>query len=453
MPRPSQPRTAKAVSIGVDFGTSNTVVAIATGDGATGDGATGDARVEAIRFAHGDTAQSVYASALCFWQERPGSNVPPSAEGGPWAIERMLEGRTALRFMQSFKTFAASRSFDSTTIFRQRFQFEDLLAAFLRTLARHAGASLDLAGARVTIGRPVRFAGSDPDEALAMQRYRDAFDRLGGRHARYVYEPVGAAFSFARQLDRDATVLVADFGGGTSDFSVMRFARKAGVLKAEPLGHAGVAVAGDTFDSRIVDRIVAPRLGKGGSYRSFDKVLPIPHHYYSKLSRWNELALMKGSADLRDLRALARSALDPAALHDFIALVEHDLGFPLYRAVSAAKVALSTQDAVAFDFVDGDVAIRSTIARSDFEAWIGDDLARIAATVDDVLRRANIAPRDVERVFLTGGTSFVPAVQRLFADRFGSAKLTSADQFESIAYGLALIGQSEDPDQWAVAAR
>jgi hypothetical chaperone protein len=285
-----------------------------------------------------------------------------------------------------------------------------------------------------------------------MQRYRDAFDRLGGRHARYVYEPVGAAFSFARQLDRDATVLVADFGGGTSDFSIMRFSRKAGILKAEPLGHAGVGVAGDTFDSRMVDRIVSPRLGKGGSYRSFGKVLPIPHHYYSRLSRWNELALMKGSADLRELRELARSALDPAPLRDFIALVEHDLGFPLYRAVSAAKVALSTRDEVEFAFVDGDVEIRAAIARSDFEAWIKEDLARIAATVDQVLGIARITPREVEKVFLTGGTSFVPAVQRLFDERFGSEKLTSADQFESIAYGLALIGQTEDPDQWAVAA-
>lgn len=434
------PRTPNAASIGVDFGTSNTVVALATGDG----------QVEAIRFAHGGASLSVYASALCFWQDRPGSNLPPSAEGGPWAIDRLLEGRTALRFMQSFKTFAASQNFQSTTIFRQRFQFEDLLAAFLRTLARHAGADFDLSGARVTIGRPVRFAGADPDDALAMQRYRDAFARLGGRDARYVYEPVGAAFSFARTLDRDATVLVADFGGGTSDFSVMRFSRRSGVLKAEPLGHAGVGVAGDTFDARIIDRIVAPRLGKGASYRSFDKVLPVPHHYYSKLSRWNELALMKGSADLRELRELARSADDPGPLHDFIALVEHDLGFPLYRAVAATKVALSSHDSADFRFVDGDVDIGATIALADFEQWIAEDLDRIAATVDQVLKTAKLKPRDIEKVFLTGGTSFVPAVQRLFAQRFGHHKLTSADQFESIAYGLALIGQSAEPDQCAV---
>jgi len=137
---------------------------------------------------------------------------------------------------------------------------------------------------------------------------------------------------------------------------------------------------------------------------------------------------------------------------DFIALVELDLSFSLYRAVSAAKVALSTCDAVEFQFAYGNVDIRSTIARSDFECWIGEDLARLEVTVDQVLSTSKITPREADKVFLTGGSSFVPAVQRLFAERFGNEKLTSADQFESIAYGLALIGQAEDPDQWAVSA-
>jgi hypothetical chaperone protein len=431
-----------AASIGIDFGTSNTVVALASGDG----------RVEAVRFEHGGVAHNVYASALCLWQERPGSALAPRVEGGPWAIERMLEGRAASRFIQSFKTFAASRSFQSTIIFRQRYHFEDLLATFLRTLLRHAGSGLDLAAARVVIGRPVRFAGASPDEALAMQRYGAALARLGVDTPSFVYEPVGAAFSFARGLDRDATVLVADFGGGTSDFSVMRFSRAAGRLHAAPLGHAGIGIAGDTFDSRIVDHVVAPRLGKGGQYRSFGKLLPLPVHYFMTLARWNELALMKGSADLRDLRELARFAVDPVPLRHFLDLIDNDLGFSLYRAVSAAKVGLSSRDVVEFAFTVDDIDIRAPIARAEFERWIGEDLNRIAASVDQALNSARIAPGEVEKVFLTGGTSFVPAVRRLFASRFGEEKLVSADQFESIAYGLAMIGQSDNPGQWAVAA-
>lgn len=297
------PNSSPAVSIGVDFGTSNTVVALASADG----------KVDAIRFDHGGKSHSVYVSALCFWEERPGSGLDPHAEGGPWAIEQFLEGRAVHRFIQSFKTFAASKAFNTTQVFRNRYKFEDLLAAFLRTLTRHAGAGFDLAAPTIMVGRPVKFAGGNPDEALAMQRYQTAFARLGAEHARYVYEPVGAAFSFARHLDHDATVLVADFGGGTSDFSVMRFTRKGGTLRAEPLGHAGIGIAGDNFDFRIVDHVVSPRLGKGSTYRSLGKVLTIPSHYYSNLARWHQLAMMKGSNDLRELHTLARTADQPEA--------------------------------------------------------------------------------------------------------------------------------------------
>src|ERR1700754_2827154 len=362
---------SSAVSIGIDFGTSNTVVAIAADD----------RRVEAIRFEHGGQRHSTYVSALCFWEDRPGAGA--QAEGGPWAIEQFLEGRHVNRFLQSFKTFAGSASFNTTQVFRQRYSFEDLLAAFLRTLARHGGDKFGFETSTITVGRPVRFAGGNPDEALAMQRYRAAFERLGAGHARYVYEPVGAAFSFARRLERDATVLVADFGGGTSDFSVMRFSRTGGALRAEPLGHAGIGNAGDTLDYRIVDHVVSPRLGKGSNYRSFDKVLPIPNHYYSSLARWHQLAMMRGNGGLRELQQLARTALDPSPLQDLITIIDLDLGFSLYRAVSDTKVALSSRDSVDFRFQREGIDISATVTRDDFEAWIADDIARLETTVDE----------------------------------------------------------------------
>jgi len=120
--------------------------------------------------------------------------------------------------------------------------------------------------------------------------------------------------------------------------------------------------------------------------------------------------------------------------------------------VSDAKLALSAGDEADFRFNSGGIDIRATIARKDFEAWIADDIARLGATIDKVLGIAGIIAREVDKVFLTGGSSFVPAVQHLFAERFDKERLTSADQFESIAYGLALIGRSSDPDRWTVAA-
>jgi hypothetical chaperone protein len=437
------PTASHDLSIGIDFGTSNTVVALADSNG----------NVEALTFDHRGADLKVYVTALCFWDERHGNGLRTEVEGGPWAIDQFLEGLTAHRFIQSFKTFAASRSFQETRIFRERYRFEDLLSTFLRTLALHGGSHLDLTARNVVIGRPVQFAGSHPDDALAMSRYRAAFGKLGADHARYVYEPVGAAFFYAQQLTHDSTVLVADFGGGTSDFSVMRFSRANGALRADPLGHAGIGIAGDAFDYRIVDQVVSPRLGKGGSYRSMDKILSIPNHYYANFARWNQLAMMKGSGDLKELRELARTALDPAPLEKFIDIVEYDLGFALYRAVSSAKVALSMHDATEFRFQGEGVDVEAHITRRDFERWIAGDVARIARAVDQALANAGVGAGDIEKVFLTGGTSFVPAIRRLFVDRFGEERLTSADQFESIAYGLALIGQTEDPGRWAVGSR
>lgn len=433
-----------ALAIGIDFGTSNTVVALAYPDG----------RVEAVTFDHGGDVLKIFVTALCFWEERRGASRLTKVEGGPFAIDQFLQGLTGHRFIQSFKSFAASASFEETRIFRERFRFEDLLATFIRTLLRHAERAPDLAASRVVIGRPVRFAGTRPDEALALRRYRAAFARVGAADAHYVYEPVGAAFFYARVLERDATVLVADLGGGTSDFSVMRFARRNGVIEAQPLGHAGVGVAGDTFDYRIIDHVVSPRLGKGGHYRAMGgKVLALPNHYHANFARWHQLALMKGSGDLKDLRELARTAIDPEPLNLFIAAIENDLGFALYRAVSATKLALSDACEAEFRFADAiaGLDLRARISRAEFERWIAGDVARIAGALDQALADAGVGADAIDRVFLTGGSSFVPAIRRLFGERFGEDRLTSADQFESIAYGLALIGQTPDPERWAAA--
>ena len=166
--------------------------------------------------------------------------------------------------------------------------------------------------------------------------------------------------------------------------------------------------------------MVSPRLGKGGSYRSMDKVLSIPNHYYANFARWNQLALMKGSGDLKELRELARVALDPAPLETFIDIVERDLGFALYRAVSSAKMAFRpTMRRCSTSMAMGSIS-RADITRGDFERWIADDVARIAATRRPALEDAGVATGEIERVFLTGGTSFVPAIRRLFVDRFGA---------------------------------
>ena len=249
--------------------------------------------------------------------------------------------------------------------------------------------------------------------------------------------PEGAGWRFARSLAGPATVLVGDFGGGTGDFSLLRFIPGAPV---QPLGHAGVGIAGDAFDFRIIDHVISPRLGKGDSYTIMGTDLPVPPEYFASFARWHRVSLMRTPRTLREIGEVARTAHHPERLRGLIALIEDEQGFPLYQTVSALKAALSQADSAVLRFAHAGIAIDEVVTRLDFESWIAGDLARIGAAVDQALSRAGVPAEAVDHVFLTGGTSFVPSVRRLFEARFGAGRLTAGGEFVSVAEGLALIG-------------
>ena len=425
-------------ALGLDFGTTNSVAAVTRPDGT----------VETARFTSAGGTESICRSAMTFTKERgePQAHI----EVGPWAVERYLADPMGCRFLQSFKTFAASASFRSTIVHGKTFLYEDLMAAFLSRMLSHSDVPLEPASRRLVIGRPVAFAGYAPDAVLAEQRYGAALAKCGITDVHYVYEPVAAAFYFAQRLTRDATVLVADFGGGTSDFSIVRFAVGRDGLSAIPLAKTGVGLAGDRFDYRIIDNVVSPRLGKGSRYKSFDKMLDMPSHYFANFAAWNQLAIMKSAQTLRELRQLARASDAPEQLEMLITIIEEDLGYPLYSAVSATKLALSHAEEAKLSFHSEEIEIEATIAREDFERWIEPDLQQIDAAVEAAMQQAGLDAREIDKVFLTGGTSFVPAVKARFVSRFGQERIETGDQLLSIAYGLALIGEADDLTRWTV---
>lgn len=425
-------------AVGIDFGTTNSVVARTAGDGA----------VRLAEFAAPDAVSAVFRSALCFWQDdavRGGL----AHEAGPWAIAEFLGFPQGSRFLQSFKSVAASTTFEHAQIFTKRLRFEDLGRTFLDHLAAHAGDALEDLPQRIVVGRPVRYVGSRPDPALAAARYGAMFAALG-REIHYVYEPLGAAYGFASRLSDPATLLVADFGGGTSDFSIVRVEAPDAPRRCIPLASAGVGIAGDRFDYRIMDKLVLPLLGKGGTYRSFDKVLEIPPGHFADFSDWSRLALMRSKRTLDQLGKLRHAATDPAAIDRMIAVVENELGYGLYEAIGAVKRALSSQTHAAFTFAGEGLSVSADVSRADFERWIAPDLAELDEGVDRVLARAGLAADQIDHVFLTGGSSLIPAVRALFEWRFGANRIASGDELTSIAHGLALIGSAPDLAEWTI---
>ncbi|HWL81499.1 MAG TPA: Hsp70 family protein [Roseomonas sp.] len=416
--------------LGIDFGTTNSVIALRQPDGA----------VSTFRYAAGASATDTFRSLLCFWAEETGpTRGRLEHAAGPRAIEAYLDDPLGSRLIMSMKSYLASRSFTETRIFGRSYGLEDLISLFLRALMANAVGGGSLGGARVTAGRPVRFVGEAADDALAERRLRAAFAGAGWEGLDLALEPEAAGYRFASGLEGAATVLVGDFGGGTSDFSLLRFepgARR----KVEPLGHAGVGIAGDAFDYRIIDQVVSPRLGKGDSYRVMGTPLPVPPSFFTSFAHWHRLSLMRAPRTLREIGEVARASDHPERLNNLIRLVEDEAGYALYQAVSGVKAALSRSESATLRFRHGDFALEEEVQRTDFERWIAPDLARLAGAVDQALADAGLRPEAVDRVFLTGGTSLVPAVRRLFELRFGTERVVSGGEFVSVAEGLALIG-------------
>jgi len=406
-------------TIGIDFGTTNSVVTLLRANG----------EVQVLQ----RSTEEVFRSLLCFWRDGHGALRHAA---GPRAIEAYLEDPLDSRLILSMKSYLAQRSFQETRILGRAYGLEALVGLFLRELLAPFAAELE--GARIIAGRPVRFVGETADDALGERRLIAGFAAAGLPTIEVALEPAAAGYRFAASLTEPATVLVADFGGGTSDFSLLRFEPP---RRVTPLGHAGIGIAGDAFDFRIIDHAVSPLLGKGGSYTVMGTELPIPPGWYGSFARWHLLSLMRAPRMLRDIADVARNAAQPERLHHLIRLVEDEVGYELYRAVSAAKLALSRGAETRLQFRHGGFIVDAPITRSEFEGWIAPELRQIAKAVDAALDDAAITAGQVDRVFLTGGSSLVPAVRSIFETRFGKARVTAGGEFVSVAEGLALMGQ------------
>ncbi len=421
------------MKVGLDFGTTNSSIARIAENG----------EVELARFSFNNAITESFRSLLYLERVTTEGRSTIKSWAGPEGIERYLDADDKGRLIQSLKSFLSSRSLQTTEIFGRRFQLEELVANVIRDIRVAAEKQFGSSIRRAVVGRPVRFVGAenDTDDDFALGRLRVALQKAGFEEVEFEFEPVAAAFYYESTLDHDEQILIGDFGGGTSDFSVLQVGPKARTTRhgsRAVLGNEGLPLAGDAFDAKIIRHLVSPELGAGSLLNSHGKLLPVPNWVYFKLERWHHLSFLRSRETLTMLQSVMKQAQETDKLKALLYLVNHDLGFYLHRAVQKTKAALSKNESALFQFEDGDVELNAQVKRAEFELWIAEELAGVEQKVDALLTKTGIDRRAIDRVFLTGGSSFVPAVRRIFETRFGAAKIRTGDEFTSVARGLAM---------------
>jgi hypothetical chaperone protein len=423
-----------SAAIGIDFGTTNSSVARATKDGA----------VELVQFPRRSGETESFRSVLYMERIRHAGSFRIGSWTGPQAIEHYLDADKKGRLVQSLKSYLSNANLTGTEILGRPFAFEDLIARILTDLRENAEQAFGTEVRHVTVGRPVRFVGATTtqEDDFATERLRRAFLAAGFEHVDFLMEPEAAAYAYEATLDHDELILIGDFGGGTSDFSLLRVGpgiRRRGREARDLLGSSGLGLAGDAFDARIVRKLVSPELGAGTLLHPAGKMLPaVPAWVYMNLERWHYLSFLRTRQVEQLLRTALRQAIEPEKIEALVTLIHEDLGFQLHQAVQRVKYELSSATQAEFRFRDGTLDLRKPVTRTEFESWIADDLTALEECIDGLFHKTGVGYSEIDRVFLTGGTSFVPAVRAIFERRFGKENVRSGNEFTSVARGLAL---------------
>jgi len=408
---------------GFDFGTSNSAIGIVKGNSAM------LAPVE---------ADAVMIPSAVFFdfteQDKPlyGRN----------AVDAYVNGNDG-RLMRGLKTILSTSLIDERTALSKRsIKLTDVIAMFSRHLKGKAEEAVGGPIDAVVHGRPVRFVeGDDAADVRAETRLAELARQAGYKNVSFVYEPVAAAAQYELTASHEETILVADIGGGTSDFSIVRIGpdrRRSADRKSDILANTGVRVGGTDFDRNLSMRAVMPELGLGTEL--IDKQLPMPRSIFADLAWWPTINLCYTPKIVREAQDVHRLAVEPQKTQRLLTVLTKHLGHRIAFAVEQAKIDLTDAErtAIGLAFIDAGLAAPAT--REMFDEAIAAELMRLRLAVWNCLALADVTT--IDTVFMTGGSSLVPAVESVLRDELPDAQIKRGDDFLSVALGLTLEAQA-----------
>lgn len=408
-----------ARACGVDFGTSNSTV--------------GHLRSQAETLLALEDGRVTLPSAVFF-------NIDEnSTHFGRDAMAQYLDGYEG-RLVRSLKSLLGSALIDAhTEVGGQALSFRSLLATFIAELKRRAelaaGRSFDCA----VFGRPVFFVDGKPEaDRLAEDTLAEIARSVGFRELSFQFEPIGAAFHYERTLEREELVLIADIGGGTADFSLVRLSPERArhdERRDDLLANGGVHIGGTDFDRALNLASAMPLLGLGS--RTLNGA-ELPSQIFYQLATWHTIPFAYTRAAWADVQQLFRMSAERERLDRLARLIDRRSGHWLALQVEQAKIQLSAADQARLDLAELQAGLGADINRQDFAAATDVLVSEIGRTVLELIRQANIAPTRVDTIFFTGGGSGVPQLRRAISAILPAARACEGDLFGSIGAGLAV---------------
>ena len=364
---------------------------------------------------------------------------------GEKAIESYLEDNMQGRFIKSIKQILSRSSFIETRIQNKRYNASDLVALILKELKERADQIVGYDCKKAIIGRPVFFDDDNTlKDTLAQTRLNKAAQHAGFTDVRFQFEPIGAAFAYEKTITKKENVLVADLGGGTTDFTYLILdPSKVGSKdrKNDMMATGGIYVGGDSFDSAFMWEKGTPYFGKHTVYEATPgKPLTVPKSLFANICTWDKMNFFNGLRIKKDIEDYYYYSGKDPLFKNLITLIDNNLGYSIFQAIEKTKIELSNHNKSGFFYKKMDIDINEPISLANYGEIINKDVQRISTYLDDFLLSNTIKPTDIDSLFLTGGTSMVAAVQSLFKTRFPHLKINSGDNFKSVAKGLAYSG-------------
>lgn len=366
---------------------------------------------------------------------------------GASAIDQYMENLAEGRLLRSMKKYLPDSTFNGTVIHDKFQNLTEIIAVFLREIRRRANEHFQKDVTRAVIGRPAAFSLEGENDELAEKRLRTAAGLAGFKDVVFCPEPVAAAYEFRYQLDETPkTVLIADFGGGTSDFTVLRMSRERFSDK-DVLAVGGVPIAGDRFDGSIMRHMIAPHFGSDVTYKlpMGSVELKLPHHLLNRLCTPADVSLLARKdvqGLLKDAQRWSLNEVDAKRMDRLFLLVEEHLGYKLFRSIEQTKIELSGATKARFKFDHPGIEVEEEVFGADFKAFSADLVERITTSLDETMKRAGVKAAEVDIVCCTGGTAKLPALSHELERRFGKDKLRQHRHFHSIVGGLAEKAQA-----------